>query len=61
MVESAKGGTISAAYLACCVYNLGREILAFDSYDLAECVLDGRVVALNEVAIHELYSEGGFA
>ena len=56
----AKGGA-SVAYLARCVYNLRREILAFDSYDFAECVLDSRVVTLNEVAVHKLYSEGGFA
>ena len=49
------------AYLASCVYNLGGEILTFDSYDFAECVLDSRVVTLNEVAVHKLYSEGGFA
>jgi len=50
----------SVTYLTRCVYNLRREILAFDSYDFAECVLDGRIITLNEVAIHELYSKGGF-
>jgi len=60
-VRSSRRKGSSIAYLTCCVYNLSREILAFDSYNFAECVLNGRVVTLNEVTIHELYSEGRFA
>jgi len=41
-------------YLACCIDNLSREVLAFVSYHLTKSIFDGGIVALNEVAVNEL-------
>jgi hypothetical protein len=39
------------------VHNLGVEVLALESNCLAERVLNGRVVAIDKVPIHELNCE----
>lgn len=49
------------AYLSSRIDNLGSVVLSLKPDHFAKGVLDGRVVALDEVAIDELYSEGGFA
>jgi len=47
--------SLDGFYLACRVYDLRGEVLTLNPYHLTECVLDCWVVALNEVAIDELY------
>jgi hypothetical protein len=49
---------MSKTYLAGCVHDLGRELRAIALDDLAEGVLDGRVVALHEVTLYKLHGEG---
>lgn len=51
----------SASYLTGSIDNLGGVVLALVSDHLAEGVLNGRVVALDEVAVDELDCERGFA
>ena len=49
------GGTENHhAYLSSCIDNLRREVLLLVSDNFAKRVLDGRVVALDEVAVNEL-------
>lgn len=50
-----------SSYLASRIDDLRRVVLAFVPDDLAEGVLDGGVIALDEVPVDILYSEGGFA
>ena len=50
-----------SAYLTRGVDNLCREVLIAVLDDLAECVLDGGIVAVHEVSVHELHGERGFA
>ena len=47
--------------LARCVDDLGRVVLSLIPDLLAERVLDGRVVALDKVAVDITHCEGGFA
>ena len=49
-----------STYLARGVNYLGREVLIAVLDDLAECVLDGGIVAIHEMFIHELNRERGF-
>lgn len=49
------------AYLACRINDLRRKFLAFVSDDFAECVLDGGIVALDEVAVDELHRHARLA
>jgi hypothetical protein len=49
------------AYLSCGVDDLGCKVLILVLDDLAECVLNRWIVALDKVAIYELDGEGGFA
>ena len=49
------------AYLTCGVNYLRREILTAILDDLAECVLDGWIVAVHKMCIHVLHCERGFA
>ena len=49
------------AYLTRRVDYLRREVLTAVPDDLAECILDGGIVAVHEVSIHELHCERGFA
>lgn len=51
----------SASYLAGGVDNLGGKVLALKSNHLAEGVLNGWVIALDEVAVDKLNGERGFA
>ena len=44
-------------YLTSSVDNLRRKVLALVPDDFAECVLDCRVVALDEVAVDELHGQ----
>lgn len=48
-------------YLTCGVDDLRREILTTVLDDLAECILDGGIVAVHEMFIHVLHCERGFA
>ncbi len=45
------------AYLARGVDNLGRKVLSAVSDHFAESVLDGGIVAVYEMAVHELHRE----
>jgi hypothetical protein len=49
------------SYLTCGINDLGGEFLSLKLDNLAECVLNGGVVALNEMAIDKLNGEGRFA
>ena len=49
------------AYLTGGVYYLRGKILIAVLDDFAECVLNSRIVAVHEVAIHKLNREGGFS
>ena len=49
-----EGGT----YLARRVNDLGRKLLSLVLDNLAERVLNGRVIALNKVSIDELHRQG---
>lgn len=51
---------ISAPYLTSSIDNLSGEVLALESNHLAEGVLNGRVVALDEVAVNKLDRKRGF-
>lgn len=48
-------------YLSGSIDDLGRIVLAIMLDDAAECVLNGRVVALNEVVFDELNGQRRFA
>ena len=50
-----------SAYLTSGVDDLRRKVLTAVLDDLAECVLDSRIVAIHEVSINELHCERGFA
>ena len=41
--------------------DLGRKVLVLISYYFRECVLDGRVICIDEVAVNVLDGEGGLA
>lgn len=45
-------------YLPCRVYDLRRKVLALVFDHATERVLDGGVVALDEVAVHKLHGQG---
>jgi hypothetical protein len=53
--ELAVMGEVGKPYLSCCIDNLGRVVLALISDYFAKGVLDGGIVALDEVAIDKLY------
>lgn len=59
--ESDVGHKENLMYLTSRVDNLRREILALVADDFAEGVLNGRVVALDEVSVDELYCQTRFA
>ena len=48
-------------YLSGRVNKLRREVLVLVPNDLAERVLNGGIVAVDKVAVHELHRETGFA
>lgn len=51
--------TAGHTYLSSCVYDLRCKLLAIlDPDELAECVLDGWVIALDKVTIDESDREG---
>lgn len=56
-----QGQTASLAYLSCSIDDLCSKVLILVFNHLAECVLDGGIVALDEVAIDKLDGERGFA
>jgi hypothetical protein len=58
---AALGRGCTLAYLSSGIYDLGGIVLTLDPDHLAEGVLDGGVVALDKVAIDELYGKRGFA
>jgi hypothetical protein len=47
--------------LTSCIDNLKGILLVLNLGHLAECVLDGRIVALDEVVVYISDSERGFA
>jgi hypothetical protein len=49
-----------STHLASCIDDLGGVLLALVLDDLTEGVFDGGVVALYEMAVHELHCERGF-
>jgi hypothetical protein len=49
------------AHLSCCVDDFRQELLVLVLNFMAECVLDRRVVALDEVPFAVLDGQGGFA
>lgn len=52
---------VGKTHLAGGVNYLCRELLAFVFDNLAECVFDCRIVALDKVAVDELYRKRGLA
>lgn len=54
-------GEGEGSYLAGRVHDLGGVILALEADYLGEGVLDGRVVALDKVAVDKLDCQGGLA
>ena len=53
--------TFGGTDLACCVQDFTFVFMTSVLDGLAECVLYGRVVALNKMSIHELYRQRTFA
>jgi hypothetical protein len=51
----------SQSYLSGGIDNLGRKVLALVPYNLAESILDGGVIALDEVAVDKLHRQTRFA
>lgn len=50
-------GGEKTAYLSGGIDDLGRKLLVLVADHLAEGVLDGRIVALDKVAVHELHRQ----
>ena len=50
-----------SAYLTRRVDYFGREVLPTIFDDFAESILNGRIIALDKMAIHKLNCEGGFS
>ncbi len=57
--DHGQGGNIT--YLTGSINNLGGVLLVLVLDDFTERILDGRVVALHEMAIYELYCKGRFS
>lgn len=52
---------LQATYLAGGINDLGRKLLVLVPYDLAKRILDGWIIALDEVTVDELNRQAGFA
>jgi hypothetical protein len=55
--DAMRGEKKSSKYLTSRIYNLGCKVLVLVPDHLAECVLNGRVVAVDKVAINELHRQ----
>jgi len=55
--DAMRGEKKTSKYLAGRVDNLSRIILVLVSYQLAECVLNSRIVAVDKVAVNELHRQ----
>ena len=58
MISQSRNGIV---HLTGCIDNLRRKFLPLVLDELAKGILDGRVVALDEVTVDELHREGRLA